>query len=140
MMQNKVLGIFEQVDFPEFGIKKIAAKMDSGAYSGALHCTDVYELKTDKGMELHFAPFDFPNKKIVTNEYTTKKVRSSTGAEEIRYFINTTIKLRGKTYPILLSLADRSTMRWPVLIGRKFLGQNDFLVNVNHSAVPMRDY
>jgi hypothetical protein len=140
MMQNKVLGIFEQVDFPEFGIKNISAKMDSGAYTGALHCTDVFESKTDKGTELHFAPFDFPDVKIITSDYTVKKVKSSSGVQETRYFIKTTIKLKGKTYPILLSLADRSTMRWSVLIGRKFLGKNEFLVNVNQSTVPMRDY
>ena len=34
----------------------------------------------------------------------------------------------GQTYPITLSLADRSEMKWPVLIGRRFLRQNHFVL------------
>jgi hypothetical protein len=46
--------------------------------------------------------------------------------------ITTDIEVEGQKYPIILSLADRSAMKWPVLIGRRFLRKNHFLVDVHH--------
>ena len=48
-------------------------------------------------------------------------VRSSNGIIQKRYQVQSNIKLFGKTYKISLSLSDRQEMRFPVLIGRKFL-------------------
>jgi hypothetical protein len=50
-----------------------------------------------------------------------------------RFFIHTNIIIKDETYKIELSLADRSVMKWPVLIGRRFLHNNDFLVDVNRA-------
>lgn len=130
-MQNKVLGIFEQIDFPEFGIESIKAKIDSGAYTGALHCTKISEQETKKGVVLQFSPFDYPNIKITSDDFEKRTVRSSNGKTEDRYFIKTLINVQGETYPIRLSLADRSSMKWPVIIGRRFLRKNKFLLDVN---------
>jgi hypothetical protein len=118
-MENKILGIFEKVDFPQFDIKGISAKIDSGAYTGSLHCTKIEEESTKIGTVLHFSPFDYPDNKITINDFTVRIVRSSNGTQEKRYFIKTFITLKGETYPVLLSLADRSNMKWPVLIGRR---------------------
>jgi hypothetical protein len=127
----QTLGIFETIDFPDFGINSIKAKIDTGAYSGAFHCTKIKEVNTPKGKELHFSPFDNPNCDIKTMEYTSRHVKSSMGTKQERYFITTQVKIAGKNYQTVLSLADRTTMKWPVIIGRKFLSQNNFLVDVN---------
>ena len=128
---SQTLGIFETIDFPDFGINSIKAKIDTGAYSGAFHCTKIKEVNTPKGKELHFSPFDNPNCDIKTMEYTSRHVKSSMGTKQERYFITTQVKIAGKNYQTVLSLADRTTMKWPVIIGRKFLSQNNFLVDVN---------
>jgi len=107
------------------------AKIDTGAYTGALHCTKIKEVKTAEGRWLQFAPFDHPSTIIKLDKFVKRPVKSSNGKEESRYFIKTAIVLHGETYPITLSLADRSEMKWPVLIGRKFLRKNKFLVDVN---------
>lgn len=132
-MDSKILGIIEKVDFPEFGIKGVKAKIDSGAYTGALHCTNITEEKTKNGSVVHFSPFDYPDIKISSKEFYKSYVRSSNGKVENRYFITTSIYIGGNTFEILLSLADRSSMKRPVLIGRRFLRHNKFLLDVNKS-------
>lgn len=130
-MPKNVIGSFETVTFPDFNGYEVMAKIDTGAFTGALHCTKIREEETPEGPVLHFSPFDHPEVEITLSEFAVNHVKSSNGKAESRYFIDTNISLHGKTYPIVLSLADRSEMKWPVLIGRKFLRKNNFLVDVN---------
>lgn len=131
----KVLGVFEKVDFPEFKMKNITAKMDTGAYTGALHCTNIRLESVDGGKVLHFSPFDHPKLIKTADNFLVRYVKSSNGTREKRYFIETTIIIAKKKYPILLSLADRSEMKWPVLIGRRFLRENNLLVDAGKLKV-----
>lgn len=127
--QPKVIGVFEHVAFPTFGMAKVTAKIDTGAYTGALHCTQIEEVDTPQGKVLYFSPFNKPQKRFSTDKFVVSHVKSSNGKKENRYFIKTEIELDGEVYPILLSLADRSAMKWSVLIGRRFLRRNHFLVD-----------
>ena len=127
---NKVLGVFEKVSFPEYGMDNITAKIDTGAYTGALHCTNIREEAVEDGKVLHFSPFDTPNLVKTADNFFVKHVRSSNGKREKRYLIATIITIQGEDYTIILSLADRSEMKWPVLIGRRFLRTNNLLVDV----------
>lgn len=127
------LGAFEKVRFPQLGGIEVLAKIDTGAYLGALHCRKVYVEGTKDSKVLHFVPFDNPETEIITADFFKKRVKSSNGVAQNRYVITTTIVIKGKTYDISISLADRSEMRWPVLIGRKFLRTNLFLVDVNRA-------
>jgi hypothetical protein len=129
-MVTKTLGVFENVDFPEYGIYGVKAKIDTGAYTGAFHCTNIQEAETPNGKILRFSPFDKPDLVKTATDFVIKNVTSSNGANEQRYFIQTKIVLDGIEYSIILSLADRSTMKWPVLVGRKFLRMHDLLVDV----------
>ncbi len=130
-MQKNILGFFEVIDFPDFGINAIKAKIDTGADSGAFHCTKIKEVDTPDGKEIHFSPFDQPELEIKTKEYITKHVKSSNGIKQDRYFVTTRINIAGKNYSTMLSLADRTNMKCPVLIGRRFLSKYNFLVDVN---------
>ncbi len=132
----KILAAFEEISFPELDMMNITAKIDTGAYSGAIHCTKIHEAKEDGQKVLYFSPFDNPELIKKTTHYNKRTVRSSNGTSQKRYFIDTSVIIKGITYPIHISLADRSDMRWPVLIGRRFLKNNEFLVDVRrHSHV-----
>lgn len=132
---TRIIGSFEPVTFPQFtNIGEVKAKIDTGAYTGALHCTKIREQETKEGKVLHFSPFDHPELEMSVTDFAVRHVRSSNGEAQSRYFIETTVHLQGEDYPILLSLADRSEMKWPVLIGRRFLRQNNFLVDVNQGV------
>jgi hypothetical protein len=129
--EGKILGRIERVFFPEFkAIGEIDAKIDTGAYTGSLHCTEIH--LADE--ELHFSPFDHPEIEMKTKDFTTGPVRSSNGEEQERFFINTSITIAGKTLPITLTLADRTEMTRDVLIGRRFLAEHGFFVDVNKGS------
>lgn len=125
------VGAFEKVDFPQFAMSGITAKIDTGAYSGALHCTKIVLVDVGGVKMLHFSPFDSPETVITALQYKLSYVRSSNGKRSKRYFIQTSMNIQGKVYDIKLSLANRSEMKWPVLIGRRFLRDNHFIVDVN---------
>lgn len=128
---QKIIGIFENVTFADFGIGPVRAKIDTGAYTGALHCTKISEVETPAGKVLRISPFDHTEIELNIADFARRHVRSSNGKSETRYFIDTTITIQGETYPIVLSLADRSGMKWPVLIGRRFLRKHGFVVDVS---------
>ena len=126
----KVVGTFEPVVFPEFSELEVTAKIDTGAYTGALHCNMIEERQMDDGKTLAFRPLDSETE-IVRDDFVIKYVRSSNGKREKRYFITTKVVIAGKPRPITISLTNRSDMKWPVLIGRRFLKQYKFLVDPN---------
>jgi hypothetical protein len=128
---NRIIGKFEQVSFPEFGISKVIAKVDTGAYSGALHSSMIKEVRGPKGMELRFSPFDNPEVVITSHDYEVGSVRSSNGQVDSRYYITTTVRVQNRNYPVRITLSNRSSMRYPVLLGRRFLEENKFLVDVS---------
>jgi hypothetical protein len=130
-MKSTVIGPFETVFFPDFKLGQVTAKIDTGAYTGALHCTRVRTENTEQGQVLRFSPFDHPDREFEAANFAVRHVRSSNGTPQQRYFINTRIKIQGQIYPIVLSLADRSEMRWPVLIGRRFLRKHNFVVDLS---------
>lgn len=130
----KIIGSTEHVSFPDMNGMEVTAKIDTGAYTGALHCTKINVKETENGKVLRFSPFDHPELEIEASDFSEGSVKSSNGSQEKRYFIDTTVCVKGEEYPIVLTLADRSEMRWPVLIGRRFLRQNNFLVDVNQRA------
>ncbi len=131
------IGIFERVAFPEFGIRAAIAKIDTGAYTGALHCSIITERNDDEGKVLVFKPLE-SDQLVQRENFVIRYVKSSNGAYQKRYFIDTQIDISGVTYPIILSLTDRSGMRWPVLIGRRFLRRNHFLVDVKKKGPAFR--
>ena len=127
--ENVVVGTFERVAFPEMGIADVIAKIDTGAYTGALHCTFAEERETSDGKVLYFIPFGDKEKAQTISNYYAKHVKSSNGAREKRFIVTTEIIIRGQKYSIILSLANREGMKYPVLIGRRFLRLNKLVVD-----------
>lgn len=125
---RRVIGTFEKVNFPEYGGGLVVAKIDTGAYTGALHCERIEERQVEGGKVLVFEPLD-GGMEITKDDFVIKYVKSSNGKRQKRYFVTTEIELLGETHVISLSLTDRSDMRWPVLIGRRFLKQNHYVVD-----------
>jgi hypothetical protein len=138
MTKKAVLGWLEKVWFPEFGTPDdgVMAKVDTGADSGALHCTLERLVRDENGQTvLEFQPFDTSHPMIRTADYKRILVRSSNGLMEERHRIKTKIKLSsGDEHRIELTLADRTDMNYEVIIGRKFL-DNKFLVDVSKENV-----
>jgi len=126
-----IIGRRESVDFAELGIFGITAKIDTGAYTSVLHCHDICE----ENGKLFFKLLDpsHPEYSEQVHEfgnYFKKDFKNSFGESETRYVIKTIVKIGHKRIKALISLTDRGTMRYPVLLGRRFL-KNKFIVDVS---------
>ena len=125
-MQRETFGSLETVDIPALDIRGIVAKVDTGAWSGALHCTNIFE----EDGKLHFTPLGDGMRKQIVEEFEMRMVRSAMGHEVKRYLVPFTLEINGKTYHTVLGLSDRTLMMREMLLGRKFLIENNILVDV----------
>jgi len=126
MRRREIFGSIETVAIPSLGIVNAVAKVDTGAWTGALHCTDIRE---ENGV-LFFTPLGDEVLRASTTEYSKRHVRSATGHTAMRFIITVVLEIKGKTYQTTLGLSDRELLRREMLLGRKFLIENDILVDV----------
>ncbi len=124
--KKRRLGRKDKADFPELGLSAIPIKIDTGAYTSAIHCHHIQVKQRGGKKGISFILLDpshpeYKDRELFFENYRTKKVRSSNGTAEERYVIRTLIRLYDRDYPIELSLSERGEMRFPVLIGRRLL-------------------
>lgn len=138
-----VLGRSELIDLPDLNLNGIGAKVDTGAYTSALHCTDI-QLKLIEGREaICFKVFTKGSSKKSLKEYcftdfSKKDIKNSFGNTETRYVIKTTVNILGEKFESEFSLADRENMRFPVLLGRKLLYRK-FMVDVSKKNLSLKN-
>lgn len=124
-----LIGRTDIVDFPDLDLYGIDIKIDTGAYTSSFHCHDIEEI--DNVLQCQFLDPEhekYHEKVFKFKEYTKKNVKSSNGITEQRFLIVTKILIFGKIYPIRLTLTERGAMKYPVLLGRKFLSDK-FIVD-----------
>tara|TARA_R110000787_G_scaffold210882_6_gene320645 strand:+ start:16011 stop:16448 length:438 start_codon:yes stop_codon:yes gene_type:complete len=122
------IGRIDKGDFPELELSDIDIKIDSGAYTSSIHCANIEEITVNNIKFIKFTLLDsehplYNNKVFSSKNYTIRVVKSSNGATEERFAVKTEITLFNKTFAIDLTLSERSDMKFPVLIGRKFLNK-----------------
>lgn len=124
----KLIGRREFVSFPLLEINKVEAKIDTGAYTCAIHCNNIV-LKTEGNKQI--LTFQLLDDRIYRfEEFTQKKIKNSGGEMEERYIIKTLITIGRKKIKTTISLSDRENMRYPVLIGRRLL-KGKFIIDVS---------
>jgi hypothetical protein len=124
-----IIGRREWLALPDLGVVPLHAKTDTGAHSSTLHAEQI-ELSSDR-KSVSFTTFNHSGRAVrcVAPVFRFGQVRSSTGMAEERVFIETTAVLSGGfRWPIQLSLADRSDMLCPILLGRRALA-GSFLID-----------
>ena len=127
MMKQVVVGGIESVSIPQLGLTEIDAKVDTGAWSGALHCTHI---RVRDGV-LSFWPLGMKELKTHTKEFEVVNVRSANGHSADRYLIPVELIVAGSSYQTIIGLNDRSKMTRQMLLGRRFLMENNILVDVS---------
>ena len=135
MKDKTIIGRIVKIDLPEFGIFNIEAKIDTGAFNSAIHCTNMKEEMTPSGMILVFTLLDpkhsaFNGKRYSSHNFRMKIVKSSVGEQQKRYQVITKMILAGREIEVSLNLSDRKKMTKSVLIGRTAIAKN-FLVDVS---------
>lgn len=124
----KYMGRSEKVSFPDLGIEAKEAKIDTGAYGNVLHVDDIF-IKEDKLF------FSIEEKEYIYEKYKTIVVKNSFGKKQKRFSIMTRILLGEKTYKVDISLTNRKKMKYPMLIGRRFLNKFRYIVNVRKKNI-----
>lgn len=130
-----IIGRREVANLPEFGLLHVDVKVDSGAYTSSIHVSHCKEIMTPEGNRLEVVFLDknhrsFVDEKHYFESFRVKKVKSSTGQEQLRYFIKCTIELLGRKIKTEFSLTERKGMRFPILLGRKLLN-NRFIIDTS---------
>ena len=130
--KKKIIGRREMADFPSLGLEEIEVKIDTGAFTSSIHCADIKEI----GGKLHCKFLDethplYNHKELIFDHYEMTVIKSSNGISETRYQIIMPMIFGKKTYDIELTLSDRAEMKFPVLLGRKFLQQGKYIVDVS---------
>ncbi len=130
MASNKILiGRTDRADFPKLEIQGIDIKIDTGAYTSSIHCKDIEEIDGVLFATLLDEEHEqYHGKRLSFEEYKITSVRSSNGSVDMRYEVQGNIRLFKKLYKISLTLSNREKMKYPVLIGRKFLSSK-FIVD-----------
>jgi hypothetical protein len=123
-----LIGRREFVNFPLLNIEQVVAKIDTGAYTCAIHCK-LIELKIIENKETLCIKF-LDDKIHYFSDFFKKKIKNSSGEMEERYVIKTIIQMGRKKIKTSISLTDRASMRYPVLVGRRLL-KGKFIVDVN---------
>ena len=121
-------GRVDKADFPELSLSEIDLKVDSGAYTSSIHCSNIKEIVLNDESLIQFTLLDpehpfYNNKEFTFKNYSSKIVKSSNGISEKRFMIQTEIIIFNTTFPIYLTLSERKDMKFPILLGRKFLNK-----------------
>lgn len=132
MRPKQIIGRSDVVDFPDLALFDVPAKVDTGAFTSALHCKDVRLIQDGLGTRLSFWLIDKtgePARQFYSDQFSQRMIRNSFGVAERRYVIKTRLVLFGRTIRAEFTLADRDRLKNPVLLGRKLL-RNRFVVDV----------
>jgi ribosomal protein S6--L-glutamate ligase len=123
-IEKLILGSEEWCSFPELNIPLIKARVDSGAKTSALHAINISPFVRDNE---NWVKFDI--NPIQNNSKTIKHceaklvdkrvVKSSSGYREQRYVIQTTLNIAGNNWIIEMTLTNRDSMGFRMLLGRE---------------------
>jgi len=122
-----LVGWREWAGLPDLGAGRIGAKIDTGAKGSALHAFKIKEFETDGVRHVEFWLHTLQGKEqreIFCHALIAGKrlIKSSNGLEEERIAIETDLRLGEQLWKINLTLTNRETMEFPLLIGRDALG------------------
>lgn len=128
-----IIGWREWVSLPELGIKRLKAKVDTGARTSALHAHQVECYQENGVNKVRFAIYPlrhFPERQVicVSDLLDIRWVTDSGGHREQRPVIKTLINMAHKTWPIEITLTSRDDMSFRMLLGRTAM-QHQFVVN-----------
>jgi ribosomal protein S6--L-glutamate ligase len=119
-----IVGSEEWCVFPSLHIPAIKARVDSGAKTSAIHAFNIqsFRRRGQDWVSFYVHPLQNDRKCVVRCEAPVvdrRMVKSSTGTAEKRYVIRTAIELGDNYWEVELTLTNRDSMGYRMLLGRE---------------------
>jgi ribosomal protein S6--L-glutamate ligase len=129
----KIIGSEEWCAFNQIKIPAIRARIDSGAKTSSIQATEIKLIKKNDEKWVRFAVYPLQENstiKVVCRAKLVGKrsIKGSFGISEERLIIRTPVAIGEDTFDIELSLANRNTMEFRMLLGREAIS-NRYLIN-----------
>jgi hypothetical protein len=139
LRKRTMIGWREWVGLPDLGIHLIKAKIDTGARTSALHAFSLRPFVSGNKQKISFDihPYQHDNQETVTctaDIVDKRLVTDSGGHTEERYVIETPITVSDQTWSIEITLTERESMLFRMLLGRSAIRKR-FLINPGRSFV-----
>ena len=132
---NTLAGWREWVALPGIGVDWVKAKIDTGARTSSLHAFDIEEEGDTVRFWVHpWQATDSDPVRVECPIFDRRLVRSSSGHTEERIVVQLDITLVGRTVNAELTLTNRDSMGFRMLIGREALEQG-FAVDAAQSFI-----
>ena len=125
-MDKIYLGWCEWLSLPELAINRIKAKIDTGARTSVIHAFFVEPYVENNLKMIRFGIHPLQKRsdvEIICNcpvkDY--RQISDSGGHREMRYVIETPVRLGGRIWPVEMTLTNRDSMKFRMLLGRTAL-------------------
>jgi len=127
-----IIGRLETMSLPEFQIDNLNVRVDTGAQTSSLHVDNLKQILIDgkPGVSFDIHPDTHDVNCLVHCEALIndiRKVKSSNGVSEQRFVIKTQAILGDLSWPIKITLTDRSDMTYLMLLGREALADKFYI-------------
>ncbi|MDA1089835.1 MAG: 30S ribosomal protein S6--L-glutamate ligase [Proteobacteria bacterium] len=134
-----VFGWEEWVELPGLGLPAVRAKIDTGARSSSIHAFMIEPYGRNNKPRVRFGVHPVPERPDIVvfcsaDLVDQREITSSNGEVELRYIVLTPMRIGGQEWPIEISLTNRESMQYRMLIGRTAL-RDTIIVDPNLSCV-----
>jgi ribosomal protein S6--L-glutamate ligase len=133
-----VFGWEEWVELPGLGLPAVRAKIDTGARSSSIHAFMIEPYGRAGKKRVRFGVHPVPDRPDIVvfcsaELIDQREITSSNGETELRYIVQTPLRIGGQEWPIEISLTNRESMQYRMLVGRTALRDN-IIVDPNLSC------
>ena len=131
-----IIGWHECISLPDLGLTDFAVKVDTGAKTTALHAVDIETYYKGDQKWVRFLSPDIrgePSRVLTFPVFTKRAITNTSGTPETRIVIRTPMILAGRKWKIDISLTDRGSMRFPLILGRRALRHHNIAVHPGKS-------